>query len=202
MILSSPQDAVARSPPEPANAAWSPGLLCPSDATAMFHPILGSARPEGPITGIRYRSCQLAAFFGPLTKIFGVAHPQRGQTPSPRVAKAPSPRGGRSRGRRQPRLRPGRSCTVARGFWGGAAAGLGAKAKGRRSTTGRRRRSGERLQIIRDWVLRFNAWGPAGLLDGKSLGLGITRGESPPTGDTKRATCAVATSTDSGGEGV
>ena len=26
------------------------------------------------------------------------------------------------------------------------------------------------LQIIRDWVLRFNARGPAGLLDGKSPG--------------------------------
>jgi hypothetical protein len=26
------------------------------------------------------------------------------------------------------------------------------------------------LQIIRDWVLRFNAWGPDGLLDGKSPG--------------------------------
>jgi transposase len=29
---------------------------------------------------------------------------------------------------------------------------------------------GVTLQIIRDWVMRFNAWGAAGLLDGKSPG--------------------------------
>ena len=32
------------------------------------------------------------------------------------------------------------------------------------------------LQIIRDWVLRFNARGPAGLLDGKSPGCRARRG--------------------------
>ena len=33
---------------------------------------------------------------------------------------------------------------------------------------------GVTLQIIRDWVMRFNARGAAGLLDGKSPGCGAT----------------------------
>ncbi len=44
----------------------------------------------------------------------------------------------------------------------------------RRSYDGARRseaaKIGVRLQIVRDWVLRFNACGPDGLLDGKSPG--------------------------------
>jgi transposase len=70
-------------------------------------------------------------------------------------------------------------------FWGGAAAGLGEKdneqSAGRRLLTlaaiynGAARSEaakigGVGLQIIRDWVMRFNAWGPDGLLDRKSPG--------------------------------
>jgi transposase len=38
------------------------------------------------------------------------------------------------------------------------------------SRTAAARIGGVGLQIVRDWVLRFNARGPAGLLDGKAPG--------------------------------
>jgi hypothetical protein len=43
---------------------------------------------------------------------------------------------------------------------------------------------GVTLQIVRDWVVRFNAWGPDGLLDGKAPG------KSPLLNDTQRGALA------------
>ena len=41
------------------------------------------------------------------------------------------------------------------------------------------RTGGVTLQIVRDWVIRFNALGPDGLLDGKAPGKSSTLNDAP-----------------------